>query len=67
MTADPSRCLTLFSDYLTDAVKEASVARSEGTLVVDHLHLEDEGRFHQSVAHSVKTGHVFFFFFGRAS
>lgn len=30
---------TLFSDNLTDAVKEPSVARSEGTLVVDHLHL----------------------------
>lgn len=25
-------------------MKEASVARSEGTLVMDHLHLEDEGR-----------------------
>lgn len=30
---------TLFSDNLTDAVKEPSVARSEGTLVVDHLNL----------------------------
>lgn len=37
----PPCLLTLFSDDLTDSVKEASVARSEGTLVVDHLHLED--------------------------
>lgn len=51
MAADPSCCLTLFSDNLADAVKEASVARSEGTLVVDQLHLEDEGRLHQSAAH----------------
>lgn len=36
--------LTLLSYDLTDSVKEASVARSEGTLVVDQLHLEEEGR-----------------------
>lgn len=33
---------TLFSDDLTDAVKEPSVARPEGALVVDHLHLANE-------------------------
>lgn len=33
---------TLFSDNLTDAVKEASVTGSEGTLVVDHLHLANK-------------------------
>lgn len=41
---ESSCSLTLFSDNLTDSVKEASVARSEGTLVMDHLHLKDEER-----------------------
>lgn len=41
---DSSCCLTLFSDNLTDSMKEASVARSERTLVMDQFHLEDKGR-----------------------
>lgn len=41
LRAPPCR-LTLLSDDLADAVEKASVARPEGTLVVDHLHLQEQ-------------------------
>lgn len=50
---------TLFSDDLTDAVKEPSVARPEGALVVDHLHLagKEEHALAQTVAATKKACH----------
>lgn len=42
VSSEASRRLTLLSDNLTDSMKEASVARSEGALVMDQLNLKDE-------------------------